>query len=67
MSAEKLLVLLNSNTTLIFIAKILLKLLFSNLLHPLQLRAPHMFFSDANVFRFTLILTAQVSQAIVNF
>ena len=42
-SAEELLVLLNSNTTLIFIAKILLKLFFSNLLHPLNLKAPRMF------------------------
>ena len=37
-SAEELLILLNSNTTLIFIAKILLKPFFSNLLHPLKLK-----------------------------
>ena len=35
-STEELLVLLNSNTALVFIAKILLKLFFSNLLHPLN-------------------------------
>ena len=38
MSAEELLVLLHSNTALIFIATTLLKLIFSNLLGPLKLK-----------------------------
>ena len=42
MSAEELLVLLHSNTALIFIATILFKLIFSNLLGPLKLKATHM-------------------------
>ena len=37
--AEELLVLLNSNTALIFTAAILPKLCFSNLLYPLKLKA----------------------------
>ena len=54
-SAEELLVVLNSNTKLIFIAKILLKLLFSNLLHPLKLKAPLMVLSNGKLFEITLI------------
>ena len=41
-SAEELLVLSHSNTGLIFIATILLKLIFSNLLGPLKLKATRM-------------------------
>ena len=55
MSAEELLILLNSNTKLIFIAKILLKLLFSNLLHPLKLKAHPMVLSNGKLFEITLI------------
>ena len=54
-SAEELLLLLNSNATLIFIANILLMLFFSNLLHPLKLKAPQMVLSNASVLKFTLI------------
>ena len=53
--AEELLVLLNSNSKLIFIAKILLKLFFSNFLHPLKLKAPPMVLSNGNVFKITFI------------
>ena len=55
-SAEELLVLLNSNKKLIFVAKILLKLFFSNLLHPLELKAPPMVLSNGNVFKIDFIL-----------
>ena len=55
MPVEELLVLLNSNATLIFIAKILLKLFFSILLHLLKLKASRMVLSIGNVFKFTLI------------
>ena len=51
MSAEELLVLLNLNAKLIFIAKVLLKLFFSNLLHPLKLKALPMVLSNDNVSR----------------
>ena len=63
-SAEKLLLILSSNITLIFIATILLKLFCSNLLHPLKFRVTHMgssttIFSGSIwsvfIFRFTLI------------
>ena len=50
-SAEELLVLLNSNTKLIFIVRILLKLFFSNFLTPLKLKAPSMVFFDGNIFK----------------
>ena len=39
MPVEELLVLLNLNAKLIFIAKVLLKLLFSNLLHPFEVES----------------------------
>ena len=55
-SAEELLVLLNSNTKLIFKVKILLKLFFSSLLNPLKVKAPPMVLSNGNVFNITLIL-----------
>ena len=42
LSDEELLVLLNSDTILIYIATILLKLIFSNLLHPLKLNSTRM-------------------------
>ena len=41
--------------TNIFIAKIFLKLFFSNLSHPLKLKAPSMVLSNTNAFRLTLI------------
>ena len=55
-SAEEVLILLNSNTKLILIAEILWKLLFSNLLHPLKLKAPPMVLSNGKLFEITLIL-----------
>ena len=55
-SGEELLELLNSNTKLIFIAKILLKLFFSNLLHPSnKLKVPAIVLSNGNVLKITLI------------
>ena len=46
-SAEELLVLLTSNTTLIFVAKILVKLFFSNLLMILSKRSCFLRISDS--------------------
>ena len=49
------LLLLNLSTALTFIAKILLELFFSNLLHPLKLKAPCMVLSNSNFFKLTFI------------
>ena len=54
-SVEELLVLLNLNTKLFLIGKILLKQFFSSLLHPLKLETPPMVLSNGNVFKITLI------------
>ena len=53
--AEQRLVLSNLNRTLIFIAKTFLRLFFIDFLHPLNLKAPRMFLSNANVFKVILI------------
>ena len=52
LSAE---VLINSHATLIFIAKILLKLFFCDLLHPIKLKARRMVLSNDKVFKITLV------------
>ena len=64
MSAEELLVLLNSNTKLIFIVRILLKLFFSNFLHPLKLKAPSMVLFNGNVFKITFFSAMDIFSTI---
>ena len=60
-SGEELLGLLNSNTKLIFIAKILLKMFFSYLLHlSNKLKVPAIVLSNSNVLKITLIRNGDI-------